>query len=478
MDPNFINVMRLHRTKLLEREFLLHALSVVMDRAVVEAKVTKNLAVAKGSFNSSIIYQVVDNENVNIKYFGCVSGVKDSETSFYVWETGKDYPFDIHDEITLDRGDIENYLGTQVTSTIGRYILNYYVGASVFGNKLPYVNDIWNIGSYEDQIAKGLMEGTISMQEYRKYMDHGFFIGHAAELSVPTATAKSVTTDPKIKVRKAELFEQYKDQLNDPLVMEKIEKELLVMDAAWIKGDDSEGFHRGANAAKSMGIHRKKLFITVGGIEGFDSGSPSYTTIKNSLAEGWDKNNFDTIANEIRKGSYNRGKETAKGGSQTKFILRVFQDLKIVEDDCKTQLTWDVLISPTDKNAYLGRTVLEGKNEVLIDSENFKTYVGKTVAMRSPLYCKTPTGLCYKCAGLNYKKLSIESIGSLAVDISSTFMGIAMKMMHGTQISVVKLDVSKYLRMYDPKKSINRVRVSDSDIEEDEEPTSDESESN
>jgi hypothetical protein len=352
----------------------------------------------------------------------------------------KDVPFDIYDEIMVGPKDIFNWVNPKPgSSTIGLYLLNYLMLASVFGDKIEYVNEVWDIGKVEKKIAAGIMKDEISVAAYRQYIDNGYFIGHFGELCVPTVTERSFTTDPAIAKRKKELLEQYKDQLNDPLIIEKIESELIAMDKAWLKDDPAAGFHD-ANPKKSYGIHRKKLFITVGGIESFDTDGASYNFIKNSLDEGWNPNDMDIIANETRKGSYNRGKETAKGGAQTKFILRVFQDIAITTEDCGTKTTVSHIITKHNAKNYIGRTILVGSKFIVIDSNNVESYIGQEVSLRSPMTCKTPDGLCHVCCGLKFKQAGVNAIGTTAVAISSKFMMVSMKAFHGKIISVMDTD--------------------------------------
>lgn len=354
-------------------------------------------------------------------------------------------PFDLYDEIEIGPTDIINWnLPTKGTTTIGRYILNYILLASVFGDKIDYVNDVWPIGKIENKIAEGIMNDEITVKQYRQYMDNGYFIAHFGEICVPTVTEKSFTTDPNIQKRKKELLEQYKDQLKDPLIIEKIESDLIAMDKAWLKDDPAAGFHD-VNAKKSYGIHRKKMFLTVGGIESFDTDGASYNFIQNSLNEGWDVNDMDVIANETRKGSYNRGKETAKGGAQTKFILRVFQDVGITEDDCGTTTTITHTITKANMKNYIGRSILEGTSFVLLDDSNISKYIDKTVKLRSPMGCKTKAGLCHVCSGRKFGQADIEAIGTRAIAISSKFMLASMKAFHGKTISVKKVNPLDYI---------------------------------
>jgi len=371
---------------------------------------------------------------------------------YYYYENGKlinipkpvnntGAPFSLYDYITIKKNDIANHTqDIEIKTTIGRYITNYILIANIIGNKIKYVNDEWNISKIESLYAQLLLDEKIETNDYREYINHGYFLGHFAELCVPTLSAKALTTSPEVHKRKKELLEQYKDQLSDPKVVESIEKELIELDKQWIKGDSSEGFY--GVLKKSYNVHRKKMHIMVGGVEDFNTEGGT-VTITHSLGEGITAENFAAVANEIRKGHYDRGKETAKGGEMTKFIFRAFQDIKIIEDDCGTKsgipIVFGDVLNPKD---FLNRTIIVGpdKNEVLITEKNMNSYIGKKVLLRSPMSCKSKNGLCYKCSGLNFKKLNIANPGVRAIEISSKFMYASMLSMHGTSIQTNKIN--------------------------------------
>ena len=375
-------------------------------------------------------------------------GFKDTTNKFVVFKDAEsDKPYSVNTPITIEKGSIENYSGPKVETTIGRYLINYIVLVQSFGDKIPYVNEEYNIGKVEKEIANKMISQEITMAEYKKYIDNGLFLGHFAELCVPTISRKSITTDPKIKVRRKELLEKYKDQLHDPLIVEKIENELIALDAEYLKGDSSEGFLDGVGA-KSRNIHRKKLFLSLGSIEEFTDGSSHGKFVEKSLSEGWDIKDFATIANDIRKGSYSRGTETAKGGALTKSVLRVFQDSTITEDNCNAKKGISIKLTKDEINKYIGRFLINttGKTFTYLTEENKSEYLNKDVTLRSPLFCKTTNGLCYTCMGKQFGDLYIKNLSALAVDVSSTFMSLSMSAMHGSSLKSKKIEFEKYFR--------------------------------
>lgn len=379
--------------------------------------------------NSCVCYIELENDGIVINYLCPTSERIMGET----------------DTFELKKGEIANLSEPSIITTVGRFILNKIILVYSFVNKIPYINKVFETSEFEKKIVKGLLTKTISIEEYKKFIDGLHFIGHFSELCVPTYSEAALVTDPNVAKVRAELLEKYKGRLNDPLVIAEIEDILIKMDKAHLVGDTSLRFYTPLGE-KPFNIHRKKMYLIVGGVEAFSKDSSKYDFIENPLSDGWKKSDIPIIANEIRKGSYNRGHETQLGGAQTKYIVRVFQDLKITEDDCHSTKGLIVNFSKTNPSVFLGRYILMGNIWVEITEELIPNIEGKTFVMRSPMYCKTRNGLCYKCSGSKFAALSVKHVTTVAIDISSTFTTMALKLMHGSKLAVFDADdLSKYV---------------------------------
>lgn len=336
---------------------------------------------------------------------------------------------------------VENF--PKMDTTVGRLleniiVLQYPTDFKVF----VYLNEVWSSKSTLKLVTDALQNKKIDIEQYRTIIDNFFYLNNISEICVPSMTVKSLMTDPRVPEVKRKFIEEHKDQMNDPFVIKELEEMLEKMDKEYLGDDPSVTFFDGLGK-KSYQIHRKKLFLMVGGIPAFDESSGKYDFNPNSLMDGWTVDVLPSIANESRKGSYERGRETAKGGAETKLVMRVFQDLMINMDDCGTKRTlpfdFAKLFQVKD---FIGRTARVGGFDVVITPENMKQFEGKVVDIYSPMTCENKYNLCYKCCGQRCKELGVKMIGIQTVKITSQFMQTAMKNMHGTvlQTKEIKLE--------------------------------------
>lgn len=361
-------------------------------------------------------------------------------------------PYRIYDTFVLQKGMITNFTETKpVVTTMGLFVLNAVILAHIFGDKIPYINSpegtsAFEPGKIDSYVAELIRDKKAGRSEYSRYMDDGYFLGHLTQICVPGLSKKALTTDPRVKIRAQELYQQHATELHDPVVVTKIEDELIGMDKDWIRGDSAERYYA-VSPKKSYREYRKKMFLTMGLAPSFVKGDTSYETIQGSLADGWKAKDLNIIANEIRRGSYDRGIGTAKGGEQTKFILRLFNATRIIEDDCGSNEGNEVMLTQDNYKDYLGRyIVLAPKKYIELTATNISQYVGKRVVMRSPQFCETTKGLCFTCCGEYFRTLDTQAIGMLAVQIGSKFTSINMDSMHFSGVTSTTItDLTPYL---------------------------------
>lgn len=352
------------------------------------------------------------------------------------------------DQFMLEKGMIESYNGPPIKTDVGKFLLNRVVLANAVGDKIPYMNKKIGCGDTDDAIADLIMKKKIGRKEYNAYIDAAYWLCSEGSIFVPTWSVKSIGTDPRIKKKKEELLAALGDNPN-PTRIAEIEKELVEMDKEYLKGDPSEVFW-GAVGNSAYTEERKKSWIMFGLTPSFGE-TGKYEFVAESLEEGWSSNTVAACANDIRRGSYGRGKETAKGGEQTKYVLRIFQNVKVAEDDCGTKKGLPVLITEANYKQYVDRYLMDGK---LTTADWLKSQIGKQIVIRSPMYCQTKGfNYCAKCCGEIIRTLGLDAAGMQALDLTGNFTTIAMKSIHKSGITVVEIkDVNQYIVDPDKKK--------------------------
>lgn len=344
--------------------------------------------------------------------------------------------FDMLEKFHIEDGMIANYKGPSMLTDVGKFFINYLLFVDPFGDRIPYQNKLISAGVADSEVNKLILEHKATRQEYNKYINNAFWFGEDGSIAIQTLSERALGTDPAIAKRKKELLEKYKDQLHDPIIMSKVEDELIAMDKAYIKGDVSEPFFQ-AVGGKAYKEQRKKMYIMVGLMTDFSKNSGDMVTVVNNMDGGYRVEDIPAVANEIRRGSYERGKSTAAGGAESKFITRAFQDIRITEEDCGTKRGKDLILTNKNKSLFIGRYLVDG---TVLTPENIDSYVNKKITIRSPMYCQCKDGLCYKCCDEIIHEAKMENIGMQSLAIADVMVTVAMKSMHSSSINTYKIE--------------------------------------
>lgn len=359
-------------------------------------------------------------------------------------------PFQFREKLNIDKEVMPNISGNTLKTTYGNVIANWLLCVYPFGSKIPYFEGKFGVKDVEGYIERMLTsdngEGErdpskIYVDEYNKFRKAAGLIDGLSQLCVPSATRKTLTRHPDAEKLRAELLEKYKDQLHDPAVVAKIDKALVDLDKEWLKGDRSEGFFI---KAKSLNVVRKKAHYSMGLDQSFSESSEA-DFIPGSLSDGWDIDKLPTMASSLREGSFDRGAQTALGGEAVKFILRVMQNALVEGEDCGSKIGVKTQVTEANKKQMLGNNIISGGSVVKITEENVDKYVGKTVNMRTPLFCRTKRdSFCKTCIGDRYGSHP-TGLATAASAVGSAFMMSFMRSMHGKSLQTVKYDFTKHM---------------------------------
>lgn len=354
--------------------------------------------------------------------------------------------FEIKGQIALKAGDVPN-LSTALTTSYGRLLFNYTAVVYPFKTKIPYMNEKVTPDHMEDLILVRLKDDPqddvarndkdIYVSEYLLFCDAMFFLAGFTQLCVPAATPKSMVPAPGIAELRDKLVAENSERLHDPAVIAKIDADLVAYDRAYLKGDPSMGFLIGK---KSFDIVRKKQFGMHGAETGLSEGV-EVELIQRSLSEGWDIAKFPAMNNSLRAGSYNRGAQTMLGGESVKWLLRASSNITVKADDCGSRLGNTVHIHGKNTDFLIGFHVITPEGSVAVpDEEAAKKYVGKTVMVRSPMFCQLEkTDFCKCCVG---ERLAANptALSAAISEYGSAFLSIYMAAAHGKALQLAHMN--------------------------------------
>lgn len=340
--------------------------------------------------------------------------------------------YKMSDKLIVNKNDISNLTG-ELETYIGRILVNKIMIVDIVGDKIPFIDKPIKTNLIENNIGKLLSEDKITVKEYIRFVDTCSYMHGLSRITTVSATYKNVLPPKGIDEFKKNLIKEFNGKYGENWITDRtkiveFETKLKEFDTEYLKGDPSFGKLVSGKVKDSA---RTKMYLTFGAEVGFDKKSGKTKLVNNSLLEGYpkDKELLTNMYDTVRSGSYDRGKETQKGGSAAKDILRATSSIKIVDNDCNTKLGKIFIVTNENHKHLINRyIILNGKSTLVKDDS--KTYIGKTVILRSPQYCKSKNNtLCSICVGDSMKDYK-TGIPLLVTDISSILLYTSMAAMH------------------------------------------------
>ena len=338
---------------------------------------------------------------------------------------------DKNEQITLLKGDLP-MVHTDVLTTYGILIINALCIEYPYEGIVPYINGVITPGILNKVAYNALKSGTVTVDAHIRFENSISALASLSQTVVPSASRRSITPNPLVPKRKAELLAQHASKLHDPAVIANIQTELVNLDKEYLKGDSSTGFFI---KKKSMNMARLRTMAMYGAEPDFHDES-KISVIENSLTEGWGIDDMATLTNSARGGSYSRSASTALGGAEVKTTARVFQNYTISQDDCQTPNGLEVNFNQDNYLNFIGRYVLN--TEVPLTELTCKELLGKPVYLRSPAFCLTDgTSICKYCIGDTVTDSEV-GINALATTVTSAFLSMFMSLVHTSELSLHK----------------------------------------
>lgn len=334
----------------------------------------------------------------------------------------------------------------KVRTNLGLFIFNKFIVEGPLEKVLGYINEPITNSEYDkidSKMSNALLNDVISvdtMIEYLNKMHWGYALN---SIFCSSYTMKTFKPDPEIIRMRDKLLAENKEgvERGDPLVLSKIEKQLLDFAKEKLKGDPGMDLFD-SKAKGSFGNNYKNMSLMKGVV--YNSSTEKYDVVKNNLIEGISKETIPTWANTVISGGYPKSVATAISGAMTKQIIAAYQAivLDMSGKDCGTKGYLNILLTPWMRNDVLYSYIIEGEKLVLLDDSNIDKYIGKKIKLRNPMFC-IGEKKCRKCAGEMYYKLGIENIGLTASKISGTMVNAGMKAFHDNTVKGKSIDLNK-----------------------------------
>lgn len=361
----------------------------------------------------------------------------------------------VTDYFDLPKGFLSNQPEAVPNTTIGSYLFNAFVLTHAFNNKVRYYDkplDKDNFGAFQKSIANAILQGSITVEEFGKYANMAIWLSYFTELFMPGVSLNFICPNKELMQYKQELLDKYKDflskktfSLDDASFYSQNIEEPLKKKAKELLGNDYT--YRVYQLAKpSFGNNFKNSNIINGPL--YDPISGEYKINTNSYVQGIDQKVFDVLANKAMTSSFSRAVATQDGGTMTKYLSVAMQNIKLgpKNSDCGTKryILYTVDKKRWDSILYDYMVNDDGTLTLLVPELKNKL-IGKTIKLRTPLYCKCKDYFCNHCVGDRYYKLGIQDIGMTATITTGTITNKNMKAMHDISIKTTPMDIEKLM---------------------------------
>lgn len=350
-----------------------------------------------------------------------------------------------NDTFKLKKGEYFNT--TDITTNCGLFIFNKLLIEEDFSKIIGYVNEPVTKkvqGGIDRELGNALMDDKITTDQYVKYLNRTQWLSmQFNSLLSGSFTMKTIKPLPSVTKAKEKLLKDNKEALDsgDVLTAVKVETELKNIARKELEGDPGMDLYN-SGARGSFDNNYKAISIIKGPV--YNPTTGKWDMVGSNFMEGIQKDDITSFGNAVVTGAYPKAIATAVSGYMAKQLTAGFQGIVLDEPgkDCGTKGYMTITLTNETYKNFMYRYIIEGKKLVMLDESNIKSYIGKEVKMRSPMYC-IGDKLCRYCAGELYTKLGITNIGLTASRVASTLLNLNMKKFHDSTAHTAKLNKDK-----------------------------------
>jgi len=186
----------------------------------------------------------------------------------------------------------------------------------------------------------------------------------------------------------------------------------------------------------------RQIVLTRGFISNF-RGEIIQEPIKHSFINGLTPKEFFNSTYGSRKGLLDVALNTGTSGYLSRKLIFTCANLQIdrTEEDCGTDDLLQVYVNDEKKSRMLiGKWMKEDGNLIKMTEFNHKGYIGKTIYVRTPVFCKNPK-ICKICYGELHEVIDTDFIGVIAAQsLGECNTQLVLRTFHTSGVAVLDKD--------------------------------------
>jgi hypothetical protein len=304
-------------------------------------------------------------------------------------------------------------------------------------------------GGLDATLAQIFVDGAIDHSVMETYINRCQWLGYTCTVfTMPSLSANTVNPSKKIKAYRDKILKDNKDVIDrkDLVAFAKMEEDVLSFASKEMTDNKVDGkliYDSGYNGVWSNNFKVTSIWR---GIAPKSDNLNEFEIVTSNLVDGVAKRDIAAHADLAVLGAAGRAKDTQLGGYKTKIFNAAFSSIVADKEgtDCKSRGAITVTITEKNFKDYRYRYIVENGTLGRLDFETKDKYIGKTLKLRSPLYCTTEK-VCNKCLGDMYYKLRIRNIGLHTSRITSSLMNASMKAFHNMSVDPDQYDLADYI---------------------------------
>jgi len=345
----------------------------------------------------------------------------------------------------------------QISVKIGDEIVKTSAGRCIFNRALPegyrYVNERVSGSTISDIVEdikdKYSLEVVVELLDNLKMM--GF--NYATDLGFSFAIEDcKIDFDVDTGIKEMEEKDlQLQENYLQGLITEKEKINLStemwndfaneIADEAWETLDKNNPVYEMVESKANGGKIQARQVLTIKGVVRDSRGNWVPLPIKGNYRDGLSAFEYFVAANGGRKGIADRSLRTSSSGYLTRKLVDVAHDVIVRFDDCGYEGE-GILVKRNDDRRLeydkrlfgrvVAKDVLDSKGEILVKkgeyidratSEKIDAAGIDEVALRTPILCEAPMGICKKCYGLNLEDGQEIAMGKAVGVIAAQSIG-------------------------------------------------------